>query len=276
MARKWAFGCLSPCRARCMRWIMPRYALKVEYNGAGFVGWQRQKEHWSVQGAIEAALARLEPADHTIVAAGRTDAGVHGLAQVAHCDLVRDWAPFRLSEALNYHLRQERIAIVDCAVVDDAFHARFSATERRYLFRIISRRAPLTHERGLAWHVKRKLDASAMQAGADRLIGQHDFTTFRSTICQAESPVKTLDELRVEEVPLANGVEYRFHVRARSFLHNQVRSFIGTLEQVGAGSWTPDDVTHALNARDRTACGPVSPPHGLYLAGVTYPIDPFS
>lgn len=255
---------------------MPRFALKIEYHGAGFAGWQRQKEHPSVQGAIETALEKLEPGPHTLAAAGRTDAGVHGLAQVAHVDLVREWQPFRLSEALNYHLRKHRIAINDCVLAGDDFHARFSARERRYLFRLISRRAPLTHERGLAWHVKRKLDVAAMQAGADRLVGRHDFTTFRSTICQAESPVKTLDELRVEEIALPTGSEFRFHVRARSFLHNQVRSFIGTLEQVGAGSWSPDDVTRALEARDRTACGPVSPPEGLYLANVTYPEDPFS
>ncbi|WP_371168636.1 tRNA pseudouridine(38-40) synthase TruA [Aliiroseovarius sp. 2305UL8-7] len=255
---------------------MPRFALKIEYHGAGFVGWQRQKEHPSIQGAVEAALAKLEPGEHKIAAAGRTDAGVHGLAQVAHCDLVREWSPFRLSEALNYHLRAERVAIVDCAQVGDDFHARFSATERRYLFRLIVRRAPLTHERGLAWHVKRTLDGEAMQAGADRLIGQHDFTTFRSSICQAESPVKTLDEVRVEEVPMPQGTEYRFHVRARSFLHNQVRSIVGTMEQVGAGTWSPDDVSAALAARDRQACGPVSPPEGLYLAGVTYPVDPFT
>ena len=263
------------CESSGVCGVMPRYALKVEYHGAGFVGWQRQKEHPSIQGAIEAALAKLEPAEHTIVAAGRTDAGVHGLAQVAHVDLTQDWQPFRLSEALNYHLRNHRIAINQCVVAGDDFHARFSARERRYLFRLISRRAPLTHERGLAWHVKRKLDAGAMQAGADRLIGRHDFTTFRSTICQAESPVKSLDELRVEEIELPNGTEFRFHVRARSFLHNQVRSFVGTLEQVGAGSWSPDDVTKALGARDRSACGPVSPPQGLYLAGVGYPTDPF-
>ncbi|GHF00537.1 tRNA pseudouridine synthase A [Aliiroseovarius zhejiangensis] len=255
---------------------MPRFALKIEYHGAGFAGWQRQKDHPSVQGAIETALAKLQPGDHTIAAAGRTDAGVHGLAQVAHCDLVKDWAPFRLSEALNYHLKDQRVAIVDCAPVTDEFHARFSATERRYLFRLISRRAPLTHERGLAWHIKHPLDADAMQAGADHLLGRHDFTTFRSSICQADSPVKTLDELRVEEIEIPNGVEYRFHVRARSFLHNQVRSFVGTLERVGAGAWAPGDVRRALDARNRAACGPVCPPEGLYLAGVTYPDDPFS
>lgn len=254
---------------------MARFALKIEYLGAGYAGWQRQKDQPSVQGAVEAALAKLEPGPHTIAAAGRTDAGVHGLAQVAHCDLVKDWDPFRLSEALNYHLRDARISVVDCAQVDDDFHARFSAVERRYLFRLVSRRAPLTHDRGLAWHVKHRLDADAMQAGADHLIGLHDFTTFRSSICQADSPVKTLDALRVEQVEIPNGTEFRFHVRARSFLHNQVRSFVGTLERVGAGAWAPEDVARALEAKSRAACGPVCPPEGLYLAGVTYPDDPF-
>ncbi len=255
---------------------MPRYALLVEYHGAPFAGWQRQKDQPSVQGAIEAALAKLEPGEHTIAAAGRTDAGVHATGQVAHCDLAKEWSPFRLSEALNYHLKPDPVAILDCAQVDDDWHARFDAIERRYLFRLISRRAPLTSEAGQMWRVNHELDATAMQAGADFLIGHHDFTTFRSTICQAKSPVKTLDELRIEVVPREVGTEYRFHVRARSFLHNQVRSFVGTLERVGAGTWTPEDVRAALNARDRAACGPVSPPIGLYLAGVGYPADPFS
>ncbi|MFO8125320.1 tRNA pseudouridine(38-40) synthase TruA [Yoonia sp.] len=254
---------------------MPRYALLVEYHGAPFAGWQRQTDQPSVQGAIEAALAKLEPREHAIAAAGRTDAGVHATGQVAHCDMERDWDPFRLSEALNYHLKPAPVAILKCAVVADDWHARFDALERRYLFRLMSRRAPLTFEAGQMWQVKHPLDAQAMQAGADHLIGHHDFTTFRSTICQAKSPVKTLDELRVEVVPRDIGTEYRFHVRARSFLHNQVRSFVGTLERVGAGSWRPDDVEAALAAKDRSACGPVSPPHGLYLAGVEYPDDPF-
>jgi len=249
---------------------MPRFALLVEYHGAPFAGWQRQADQPSVQGAIEAALARLEPRDHTIAAAGRTDAGVHALGQVAHCDLEQDWDPFRLSEALNYHLKPAPVAILDCAMVADDWHARFDAVERQYLFRLISRRAPLTSEAGQMWRVNHPLDAEAMQAGADQLIGNHDFTTFRSSICQAKSPVKTLDELRIEVVPCAVGTEYRFHVRARSFLHNQVRSFVGTLERVGAGAWTPDDIGKALAAKDRSACGPVSPPHGLYLAGVGY------
>ncbi len=254
---------------------MPRYALKVEYHGAPFSGWQRQTEHPSVQGAIEAALAKLEPREHTIAAAGRTDAGVHGMGQVAQCDMQREWDPFRLSEALNFHLKPHPVAILDCARVDDDWHARFSAISRRYLFRLICRRAPLTHEAGLLWRVRHGLDPDAMQAGADRLIGRHDFTTFRSSICQADSPLRTLDRLDVEPVERPDGLEIRFHVEARSFLHNQVRSFVGTLERVGAGAWSPDDVSAALAARDRAACGPVSPPHGLYLAHVGYPVDPF-
>ena len=254
---------------------MPRYALKVEYDGAPFAGWQRQAEHPSVQGAVEAALAKLEPGPHTIAAAGRTDAGVHSWGQVAHCDLQKDWDPFRLSEALNFHLKPDPVAIVDCAAVDDDFHARFSATARHYIFRLLSRRAPLTFGAGQFWRVNHRLDAAAMQAGADRLLGQHDFTTFRSTQCQADSPVKTLDRLHITEIEHPTGTEYQFDVRARSFLHNQVRSFVGTLERVGAGAWTADDVTAALNAVDRAACGPVSPPQGLYLAHVVYPQDPF-
>lgn len=254
---------------------MPRYALRIEYHGAPFAGWQRQADQPSVQGAIEAALARLEPGPHTIAAAGRTDAGVHALGQVAHCDLGRDWDPFRLSEALNWHVKPAPVAILACARVPDDWHARFSAVERRYLFRLVSRRAPLTHEAGLAWRVGHALDAGAMRAGADFLLGKHDFTTFRSSICQADSPVRTLDELRVEAVPREAGTEFRFHVRARSFLHNQVRSFVGTLERVGAGAWAPEQVKAALEARDRAACGPVCPPEGLYLAGVGYPQDPF-
>ncbi|MFC4668269.1 tRNA pseudouridine(38-40) synthase TruA [Seohaeicola nanhaiensis] len=255
---------------------MPRYALKVEYHGAPFAGWQRQADQPSVQGAVEAALARLEPRAHTIAAAGRTDAGVHGLAQVAHCDLAQDWTPFRLSEALNHHLKPLPVAIVDCARVPDDWHARFSAVERRYLFRLLMRRAPATHEAGLVWQVKNPLDVDAMRAGAAHLVGRHDFTTFRSSICQADSPVKTLDALEIAAVDGRSGPEVQFHLRARSFLHNQVRSFVGTLERVGAGAWAPERVRTALEARDRAACGPVCPPHGLYLAGVGYPADPFA
>lgn len=254
---------------------MPRYALKVEYDGAPFAGWQRQADQPSVQGAIEAALARLEPGAHTIAAAGRTDAGVHARGQVCHCDMRRDWSPFRLSEALNYHLKPLPVAIVDAAVVAGDWHARFSATERRYLFRLVSRRAPLTLEAGQVWQVKHDLDLAPMQDAARYLIGLHDFTTFRSTMCQAASPVKTLDALDITQVKTDWGMEYQFRLRARSFLHNQVRSFVGTLERVGSGAWNPADVRDALEARDRAACGPVSPPQGLYLTGVGYPDDPF-
>lgn len=255
---------------------MPRYALKIEYHGGPFVGWQRQRGQRSVQGAIETALAKLEPRAHTIAAAGRTDAGVHALAQVAHCDMERDWTPFRLSEALNYHLMPDPIAIVGCAAVADDWHARFSALERQYQFRLLMRRAPATHLHGLVWHVKTPLDIDAMRTGAAHLIGRHDFTTFRSSICQAESPVKTLDMLDVTRVEGQHGPEARFDVRARSFLHNQVRSFVGTLARVGSGSMAPEDVKTALEARSRSACGPVCPPQGLYLAHVVYPDDPFA
>ncbi|MCX7558996.1 tRNA pseudouridine(38-40) synthase TruA [Sulfitobacter sp. F26204] len=254
---------------------MHRFALKIEYHGAPYVGWQRQTELKSVQGTIEDALAKIAPGPHMIAAAGRTDKGVHALGQVAHCDLQRNWDVFRLSEALNYHLKPAPIAIVECAAVSESFHARYAATERRYLFRILSRRAPVTHQAGLVWQVKKKLDVDAMKEAASFLVGKHDFTTFRSTICQAESPVKTLDRLDIKQVETPAGTEYHFDVRARSFLHNQVRSFIGSLERVGTGSWTPQNVKSALEARDRAACGPVSPPHGLYLAHVTYPDDPF-
>jgi tRNA pseudouridine38-40 synthase len=255
---------------------MARFALKIEYHGAPFAGWQRQSDQPSVQASVEAALARLEPGAHSIAAAGRTDAGVHALAQVAHCDLAKDWAPFRLMEALNFHLKPAPVAIVAAARVADDWHARFSARERRYLFRLLVRRAPATHDKGLVWQVKNPLDLSAMRKGAACLTGKHDFTTFRSTMCQAASPVKTLDEITIEEHQLTTGCEYRFHLRARSFLHNQVRSIVGTLERVGAGSWPPEQVQVALNARDRAACGPVCPPEGLYLAGVGYPDDPFT
>ncbi|KQI67797.1 pseudouridine synthase [Loktanella sp. 3ANDIMAR09] len=255
---------------------MPRYALKIEYDGTPFSGWQRQADQPSVQAAIETALARLEPGDHRIGAAGRTDTGVHATGQIAHCDLTRDWDPFRLSEALNYHLKPLPVAVLDCAPVADDWHARFSAVERRYLFKLAARRAPLTTAAGTMWRVNHPLDAAAMQAGANHLLGRHDFTTFRAAQCQADSPVRTLDELRIETRDTHAGQLLHIHVRARSFLHNQVRSFVGTLERVGAGQWHPDDVKTALAARDRSACGPVCPPYGLYLAGVGYPDDPFA
>lgn len=255
---------------------MPRYALKIEYDGSPFVGWQRQKGLPSVQDTVEQALAMLEPGLPSVTAAGRTDAGVHALGQVAHCDLTKSWEPFRLSEALNFHLKPHPVAVLAASPVAPDWHARFSAIERRYVFRLVSRRAPLVHDRALAWRVGHELALEPMQEAARFLIGKHDFTTFRSTECQADSPVKTLDRLEITKHPYPGGSELRFDVRARSFLHNQVRSFVGTLERVGVGAWTPDQVKSALDARDRARCGPVCPGHGLYLAGVTYPEDPFA
>jgi tRNA pseudouridine38-40 synthase len=250
---------------------MGRYALKIEYHGGRFAGWQRQDDQASVQGVVEAALRRLEPAAPGIAAAGRTDAGVHAAGQVAHVDLARPWTPFRLWEAPNAQLRPDPVAVLAVARVGDDFHARFSAEERRYTYRILNRRAPPALTAGLVWQVKARLDAEAMRAGAKYLIGKHDFTTFRSTLCQAKSPDKTLDEIAIEAV----GEEIRLHLRARSFLHNQVRSIVGTLEKVGAGSWPPERVAEALAARDRAACGPVAPAQGLCLMAVRYPADPF-
>ncbi len=255
---------------------MPRYALKIEYDGRPFCGWQAQKGLPSVQEAIETALARLEPDLPRIAAAGRTDTGVHATGQVAHCDMARDWQPFRLREALNHHLRPLPVAIVECRQVDPEFHARFSAIERQYLFRILERRAPPTFDLGRVWHVKHALDLAAMQDAGRHLIGQHDFTTFRASQCQAASPVKTLDMLEISRNQGLSGAEIHFRLRARSFLHNQVRSIVGTLERVGAGAWPPEQVQSALAACDRAACGPVSPPDGLYLTGVVYPDDPFA
>lgn len=254
---------------------MPRYALKVEYDGGPFAGWQRQATEPSVQGAIEAALAKLEPHVPSIAAAGRTDAGVHATAQVAQVDLARDWDPFRLSEALNHHLKPAPVAVRACARVPNDWHARFSAVERRYLYRVSVRRAPAVLSAGRVWHVRQALDVGAMRAAAQHLVGRHDFTTFRASECQADSPVKTLDGATVESVAREEGPEVWFRFWARSFLHSQVRSFVGSLVQVGRGSWTPEDLLGALEARNRAACGPVCPPQGLYLVGVGYPADPF-
>jgi tRNA pseudouridine38-40 synthase len=189
--------------------------------------------------------------------------------------MAQDWDPFRLSEALNYHLKPDPVAVTGCKRVAEDWHARFSAVERRYLYRIVLRRAPLVHDRGQAWRVQRSLDIDAMREGAAHLIGQHDFTTFRSTLCQAKSPTKTMDEIALTTAEHTGGTEIRVTLRARSFLHNQVRSIVGTLERVGAGAWEPLDVKKALEARDRAACGPVAPPDGLYLTGVSYAPEVF-
>lgn len=246
---------------------MPRFRLDIEYCGTGFAGWQRQDNHLSVQQVIEEAFGRLsEQVTGGVTAAGRTDAGVHASGQVAHVDLTRDWQPYRLCEALNFHLRPHPVAILAVTPVPDSFHARFSAIERRYHYRILNRRAPPTGLSGPVWHVQRPLDVAAMQAGARHLLGHHDFTTFRSRHCQASSPLRTMDEVSVSQ----QGDEILIICRARSFLHNQVRSIVGTLERVGCGAWQPDDVARALAARDRAACGPVAPPDGLCLTDVRY------
>ncbi|MEL7272154.1 MAG: tRNA pseudouridine(38-40) synthase TruA [Pseudomonadota bacterium] len=251
---------------------MSRYRFTVEYDGAPYKGWQRQPDAPSVQGAIEHALTLIGEVDPVVQGAGRTDAGVHALAQVAHADLIRPWKPFRLMEALNAHLRQggEPVAILDCEEVGDDFHARFSATGRAYIYRIMARRAPLTVEKGRAWNVKVPLDVAAMDKAAKLLLGEHDFTTFRSTECQAKSPVKTLDTLDVT-MRTTHGVDViEISTTARSYLHNQVRSLAGCLRMVGDGRWNEGDLLAALEARDRTACAPVAPAHGLYLVGVQY------
>ena len=245
---------------------MPRYRLTLEYDGGPFVGWQRQDNGPSVQGALEAAIEKLSGERVTVTGAGRTDAGVHALGQVAHFDLVKTFEPGKVRDALNYHLRPDPVSVLEAAAVGEEFHARFSATARHYLFRILNRRSPPALEAGKVWHVSPKLDAEAMHAAAQFLVGQHDFTTFRAAECQAQSPVKTLDRLDVSQ----RGEEIHIEASARSFLHHQIRSFTGTLKLVGEGKWQPRDVKKALEARDRTACGPVSPPEGLYLVRIIY------
>ena len=255
---------------------MPRYALRIEYLGTPFSGWQRQAGQPSVQGALEAALLRLDPGPNNVAAAGRTDTGVHAWGQVAHCDMIRDWDPFRLSEALNHHLRPHPVAVTACATVPPDWHARFSALERGYVYRIIQRRAPLTLSQGQAWRVGWPLDVDAMAEGAAHLLGRHDFTTFRATMCQADSPVRTLDVLDVARIEGPEGTEVHVTARARSFLHNQIRSIVGSLERVGTGAWTPARMGEALAARDRAECGPVAPPDGLHFTHVRYEPDPFA
>jgi tRNA pseudouridine38-40 synthase len=245
---------------------MPRYRLTIEYDGQPYNGFQAQAVLPSVQGAIEAAVKAFTGQEIRIAAAGRTDTGVHATGQVVHVDLERDWPAETVANALNAHLAREAVSVLDAVVAPEGWHARFSANERRYLYRILNRRAPPALEAGKVWHVKKAIDAEAMHAAAQHLVGLHDFTTFRDMHCQAKSPLKTLDIARVSRV----GDEVRLEFSARSFLHRQVRSMTGTLAEVGVGRWTPDDVRAALEARDRTACGPVSPPDGLYLTGVGY------
>ena len=245
---------------------MPRYKLTLEYDGTPFAGWQRQPDRMGVQQALEGAIFRMSGETVTTQAAGRTDAGVHALGQVVHFDLSRAWDPFRIREALNYHLRPHPVAVLASAAVGEDFEARFSATARHYEFRILNRRAPAVIERHHVWHVPNPLDAEAMDHAAGLILGRHDFTTFRSAECQANSPLRTLDAFAVRR-ELEHIV---VTASARSFLHHQVRSMVGSLKLVGEGKWSPADFRAALDARDRRRCGPMAPPDGLYLTRVDY------
>jgi tRNA pseudouridine38-40 synthase len=245
---------------------MPRYRLTVEYDGGAYNGFQVQDGQPTVQGALERAIHAFSGETVRLAAAGRTDTGVHATGQVISFDLARDWPAATVMNALNAHLVEEAVAVVDAAVADAAFHARFSATGRAYLYRVLNRPARPALDRGRVWHVKGALDVAAMAAAAQHLVGEHDFTTFRHVACQAASPVKTLDVATVARA----GDEVQLVFEARSFLHRQVRSMTGSLVQVGLGRWRPDDLTAALAARDRKACGPVAPSDGLYLTGVRY------
>src|SRR3954468_22903922 len=245
---------------------MPRYKLTIEYDGTPFSGWQWQDHAPSGQRVLTEALAAFCGHAAKITGAGRPDAGVHALGQVAHVDLERDWRVDQVRDALNAHLRPHPVAVLSAEKVAEGFDARFSAVKRHYLYRIANRRPDLALDRRRAWRVPRRLDAAAMHAAAQRLVGKHDFTTFRSTECQAKSPEKTLDRLDVTRA----GDEVHIKTAARSFLHNQVRSMVGSLALVGDGKWTADDLTAALAARNRAACAPVAPPDGLYLVSVDY------
>lgn len=247
---------------------MPRYKLVVEYDGTPYVGWQRQDNGRSVQGAIEKAIFDMTSEEVTLRAAGRTDSGVHALGQVCHVDLQKPWKPQTVANALNAHLAMDEqlIAIVSAELVDEDFDARFSATKRHYLYRIINRPAPSAIDAFRAWHVKKPLDVALMQRAADELVGYHDFTTFRSSHCQAKNPNRTIESIAVSRV----GELIEIRASAQSFLHNQIRSFAGTLKLAGEGKWTAEDVRAALEARDRSRCGPVAPPYGLFFMAVEY------
>jgi tRNA pseudouridine38-40 synthase len=245
---------------------MPRYRLLIEYDGSPFCGWQYQDNAPSVQGALEAAVKAMTGEAVRVSGAGRTDAGVHALGQVAHIDLTKSYRADRVRDALNAHLRPHPVAVLSADIVSDDFDARFSAMRRHYLYRIANRRANLAIDAGRTWRIPRPLDADAMHAAAQTLVGKHDFTTFRDTECQAKSPEKTLDVLDVTR----DGENVDIVTNARSFLHSQVRSMVGSLVWVGHGRWTAADMRKALEARDRAACGPVAPPDGLYLVRVDY------
>ncbi len=245
---------------------MPRYKLTIEYDGTPYVGWQAQDNGPSIQASLTDAIAAFAGERATVFGAGRTDAGVHALGQVAHVDLAKDWDTGNVRDAINFHLRPQPIAVLAAERVADDFDARFSAIKRHYLYRISNRRADLALDVSRTWRVPRPLDSEAMHAAAQQLIGKHDFTTFRSTECQANSPLKTLDRLDVAR----DGDDLRITTSARSFLQHQVRSMAGSLVHVGEGKWSPADLAAVLEARDRARCGQVAPPHGLYLVRVDY------
>ena len=246
---------------------MARYRLTVEYDGGSYVGFQAQAKGRSIQGELERAILAFSGETIRIHGAGRTDTGVHATGQVVHLDLAKDWRAEVVMNAMNAHLVPAPIAVLSAEAVGEDFHARFSAIGRRYLYRILARPGPPALERGRVWHLKTPLDAEAMAEGAARLVGHHDFTTFRDAACQAKSPIKTLDAATVSRT----GEELRVTFAARSFLHRQVRSMVGSLVEVGRGRWSPDDLATALEARDRSRCGPVAPAQGLYLTEVIYP-----
>jgi tRNA pseudouridine38-40 synthase len=245
---------------------MPRYRVILEYDGTPFVGWQVQASGPSVQGRLVEAIRQFSGQGVSVRGAGRTDAGVHALGQVAHFDLEKEWPADTVREAVNFHLKPDPVAIIDCGMVGAEFDARFSATARHYRYRILARRAPPALDKNRVWWVPRALDAHAMAVAARHLVGRYDFTTFRAAGCQAKSPVKTLDVLDVR----AEGNEIRIEASARSFLHHQVRSIVGSLKHVGEGKWTPGELKAALDARDRAACGVIAPAAGLYLVRVDY------
>ena len=249
---------------------MFRYAIKIEYDGTNFHGWQKQNSLATVQGTINEALDKLDNSKSGVTGAGRTDAGVHALGQVAHLDTTKNWQISELQNALNYHLKPHPISVIRIAQTSIDFHARFSAVNRHYLFKILIRRSPLTLNKNRFWHVKRLLKIVQMREAAAHLVGQHDFTTFRSSICQARSPIKTIDNILIEKHSSEDESIVEIRIQARSFLHNQVRSIVGTLEKVGSGFWTPKYVAEAVKAKDRAKCGPVAPAHGLYLEKVLY------
>ena len=252
-----------------------RYLVRLKYNGSEFNGWQIQPSSPSVQETLEQKLSMLLGMEIKVVGCGRTDTGVHATGQVAHIDFKKAWDPHRLQQALNFYLKPKLISIIASAKVDSDFHARFSAVKRHYLFKILNRTPPLTLDKNRYWHVNHRLDLKKMKKGASYLIGKHDFTTFRSTLCQAKSPIKSIDKIEIINTPYSIGSSIQIKFTARSYLHNQIRSIVGTLGKVGSNSWEPERVNLALLSKNRAECGPVAPAAGLYLVKIDYKNDVF-